>query len=811
MSVSGVVKISVRNLVEFILRSGDLTSGFSSSSRALEGSKIHRRIQKAQGADYQPEVHLVHQVEQKGFVLEISGRADGIILGRDTKEQVIVDEIKSTTKQLEFIEEKDNPLFWAQVKCYAYIYVQQHELKAIEIQLTYCQLNTGEIRTFRQACSDTELADFFADLVKRYFDWAERLRDWGKLRDDSVSHLEFPFSSYRAGQRNLAVAVYKTISARRKLYAQAPTGTGKTIATIFPAVKAIGMGLVEKIFFLTAKTVTRGLAEEAFAKLRLGGLRFKTVTLTAKEKMCFTPGAACTAEECEYARGYFDRVSAALIDMWGTDSFTREMIEKYAYKHDICPFELSLDLSVWVDGIICDYNYVFDPQAYLKRFFNENGGEYCLLIDEAHNLVDRAREMFSAELTKQPFLELKRILKDSLPKLAKAAGGVNSSLLKIGNLCGGFGKEVDRDYWVNKEPPQEIFPVLRKFLGQAEEWLMLNERATFKDALLEAYFAVRVFMRVVECYDERYVSHVEKIGNNVKIKLFCVDPSQLLREVLERGRSSIFFSATLTPLNYFGQILGGEEGDGKITVESPFSRENLCLLVAENISTTYKSRNQTYDAVVECIGLTIGEKMGNYLIFLPSYQYIGEVYRRFCSQYPAVKVICQTSGMKEEERTAFLNAFVPEVEETLVGFAVMGGIFGEGIDLTGQRLVGVVVVGVGLPQVCLERDIIRDFFNEHNGRGFEYAYMYPGMNKVLQAAGRVIRTESDKGVVLLIDERFRHTRYKKLFPQEWCGAIRVRDGREITEKTKLFWNNHEVEACDKGDLVPYYLNLEGKI
>ena len=792
MSINGVVKISVRNLVEFVLRSGDLTSGFgfSSSSRALEGSKIHRRSQKAQGSEYQAEVHLVHQVEQNGCILEISGRADGIILGRDTPEQVIVDEIKSTTKQLEYIAETDNPLFWAQVKCYAYMYGQQHDLAAMEIQLTYCQFTTGEIKNFRRECSNTELAEFFADLVKRYFEWAQRLRDWMVMRDDSAGQLKFPFSSYRTGQRQLAVAVYKTISGGRKLYAQAPTGTGKTIATIFPAVKAVGMGLVEKIFLLTAKTVTRGLAEEGFDKLRRGGLRFKTVTLTAKAKICFTPGAACTADGCEYARGYFDRVNAALVAMWEIDAFTRATIEEYAGRYNICPFELSLDLSLWVDGVICDYNYVFDPRVYLKRFFNENAGEYCFLIDEAHNLVDRAREMFSAELTKQPFLELKRLLKTELPKVAKASGGINSSLLGIGKLCGEFGEETNKDYLVNKDAPQEILPLLRKFLGQAEEWLVLNEQANFKDALLEAYFAVFAFMRVVESYDDRYVTYVEKMGSDVKIKLFCVDPSHLLRQVLERGRSAIFFSATLTPLDYFSQILGGEAEDGKMAAESPFLRENLCLLVADRISTTYKARAQTHDAVVECIGRVIGEKAGNYLVFLPSYRYLGEVYSRFCSHYPEVKVICQKSGMKEEERTSFLNTFVPVGKKTLIGFAVMGGIFGEGIDLTGERLVGAVIVGVGLPQVCMERDIIRDFFNEQNGQGFEYAYMYPGMNKVLQAAGRVIRTESDKGVVVLIDERFAYARYKRLFPQEWRGAVSVGYGREIDTLTQLFWNNH---------------------
>lgn len=781
-----IIKISVRNLVEFILRSGDLTGGgFVSSSRALEGGRIHRKIQKEQGAEYKSEVMLSYQIRRKGLTLEIGGRADGIIT--EDSGAVTIDEIKSTTKPLALLSESDHPLYWAQAKCYAFIYAEEQDLAEITVQLTYCQLDTLEIKRFRQDFTQQELQGFFAELINRYFDWAERLQSWNEVRNASAKELEFPFASFREGQRQLAVTVYKAISQERRLFAQAPTGTGKTIAAIFPAVKAVGQGLIEKIFFLTAKTVTRVLAEEAMERLRKGGLKFKTVTLTAKEKICFMPGTACNPEECPYAKGYFDRVNIALTDSFMDETFTRGLIEEYARKHSICPFEFSLDLALWADTVICDYNYVFDPRVYLKRFFAERG-EYCFLIDEAHNLVDRAREMFSAKLTKRPFLDLKRALKDKLPKLAKAAGAINKGLSDIGKLCADFPQD---NYLVNSEPPEKLMPLLYRFLGLAEEWLSQNEEAEFRDDLMEQYFQVYAFLRVYESYDDKYITYAERASNggkeDVLIKLFCVDPSFLLRQALERGRSAVFFSATLTPLEYFREILGGAEEDGMLKVASPFSKNNLCLLVADTISTTYKMRAHTYEQVVDTIMAAVANKTGNYLVFLPSYQYLRQVYEAFCLKYPDIKTICQTGEMKEEDRTFFLGQFSEANSKTLVGFAVLGGVFGEGVDLPGDRLIGAVIVGVGLPQVCREREIIRDFFAAR-GCGFEFAYMYPGMNKVLQAAGRVIRTETDQGVVVLIDERFSRQRYRRLFPPEWRGAVSVRDSHAAAEQTNKFWN-----------------------
>ena len=789
MSSNRTVKTSVRNLVEFVLRSGDLSSAFAGSSRMVDGSRIHRKIQQSQGSEYKPEVSLAIVVQRPDVTLEISGRADGVITATAEagREQVTIDEIKSVTVELDTIEEDYNLLHWAQAKCYAYIYAAQYDLTAIGVQITYCQVTTLEIKSFKQIYSVEELADFFDSLITQYAMWARRLGDWAEVRNASAQLLQFPFSAFRHGQRQLAVAVYKTLSMGLKLFAQAPTGTGKTMATIFPAVKALGQGHVEKLFFLTAKTVTRQLAEEAFDRLRQIGLRCKTLTLTAKDKTCFMPEAACTPEECPYAEGYYDRITLALNDCWQQEAFTREVVEQIARKHQVCPFELSLDLALWADAVICDYNYVFDPRVYLKRFFNENDGQYCFLVDEAHNLVDRARDMFSAEITKQSFLAIKKSVNQELPQLGKAAGKINTFLLKTGKLCVETSAVGQADYFVREQPLTDIISLLRKFMDLAEKWLAKNQPADFREELLELYFNVNAFLRTFEMYDERYVTYAEKIDKDVKLKLFCVDPSELLRQAVKRGRAAIFFSATLTPLNYFTEILGGEAEDGKITVPSPFDHSNLGLLVADTVSTTYKTREKTYGIVVDSITAAIEARAGNYLVFFPSYRYMEEVYRRFSLKNPLIRVILQMGEMKEEERTEFLRQFSGDNADTLVGFAVLGGVFGEGIDLTGERLVGAVIVGVGLPQVCLEREIIRQWFDRNNRPGFEYAYVYPGMNKVLQAAGRVIRTEQDRGLVLLIDDRFSQPRYRRLFPPEWQGAVSTKNVSKIADRVKRFW------------------------
>ncbi|MCH5138966.1 ATP-dependent DNA helicase, partial [Clostridiaceae bacterium UIB06] len=543
-------------------------------------------------------------------------------------------------------------------------------------------------------------------------------------------------------------------------------------------------GLVSKIFYLTAKTITRGVAEDAIIKMVHGGLELKVVTLTAKDKICFKEKSSCNPEDCEFAKGHFDRANDALNEILNKEKIiNREVIVKYAKKFSICPFEFSLDLALWADCIICDYNYVFDPRVYLRRFFDTEEEGNAILIDEAHNLVDRAREMFSSELSKHPFLELKKIMKSKDVKIAKALDKINSCMVKLRKQC----EVEEKNVYVQKNQIEEIYPFLRRLISQSEEWLTKNNEAEGYEQLLEVYFDSLAFIRISELYDERFITYIEKQGSDVRIKIFCLDPSYLLNECMKRGKAVVLFSATLSPIDYFKKILGGSESDYIIRLPSPFSVDKRKLLIADRISTKYKYRENSSLSIIEYIVAMISAKRGNYIVFFPSYSYMKKVYQEFCEQYPLINTMIQESNMEEEDREKYLSNFSKDNEETLVAFAVLGGIFSEGIDLKGDRLIGTIIVGVGLPQLCLERDIIRDYFKEKNNLGYEYAYMYPGMNKVLQAAGRVIRTEEDKGSILLIDERFNSSSYKSIFPKEWYPNVSVRSVKDIQNNLTEFW------------------------
>ncbi|WP_027624308.1 ATP-dependent DNA helicase [Clostridium lundense] len=773
------IRISVRNLVEFILRSGDLSSTFIGSGRAVDGTRIHQKIQRNKGDNYLPEVSLKRTIEYKGMFITVEGRADGIIKEEDI---VIIDEIKSTTKDLDEIDEDYNPLHFAQAKCYAYIYAKENFIDNIEVQLTYCQVDTGKIKYILKQYSLTELEDFFYSLIEKYFIWADYTRKWVEKRDKSIKSLNFPFSNYRPGQRELAVAVYRTISQNKNIFLQAPTGIGKTISTIFPGIKAMGEGLISKIFYLTAKTITSSVAVEAFNKMENNGLQMKVVTITAKDKVCFKDKANCNGDQCEFAKGHFDRVNKCIMEILKKENLiNRTVIENYAKEYTVCPFELSLDLTLWADCVICDYNYVFDPRVYLKRFFDAGKEDFLFLIDESHNLVDRGRDMFSAELKKEDFLQGKKLTKDSSPKLYKILNKLNSYMLDMSKNCNEEG------FYMQKEEPLDIYSFLRNFIKEGEEWLKGNEKGEGYEELLQLYFDVLAFLRISELYSESYVTYVQKQGKDAIIKLFCLDPSELLREGIKRGKSAVFFSATLTPIKYFKYILGGEEDDYSMRFPSPFSVQNRALMIASNISTRYRNRENSIYKIVEYIKAFICSKKGNYLVFFPSYKYMDMVWKAFEDQCKNIKVIIQGSSMNEQEREEFLNNFDENGEKTLLAFSVLGGIFSEGIDLKGERLSGAIIVGVGLPQICFERDIIMNYFNEKNNNGYEYAYMYPGMNKVLQAAGRVIRSENDKGAILLIDDRFTSKSYLRLFPKEWMKNIIIRDSCQMERVLKEFW------------------------
>ena len=778
-----VIRISVRNLVEFILREGDIdnrTGGGQDPENMQMGSRIHRKIQRQMGSDYQAEVPLKTEIVCDGFTLKIEGRADGLI---HTKEQVMVDEIKGVLRELDRVQEPAG-IHLAQAKCYASMVAEQEEVDEIGVQMTYCQMETEEVKRFQYSYQSNELKVWFDEVIRQYKKWAKFQIEWRKARNASIKGIEFPFP-YRKGQRELAVSVYRTILRKKKLFIQAPTGVGKTISTVFPAVKAVGEELGEKIFYLTAKTITRTVAEQAFETLREQNLKFKVITLTAKEKICFCEETSCNPDDCPYAKGHFDRVNDAVYELlMQEDVMSREVLEAQARKHKVCPFEMALDVSTWVDGVICDYNYVFDPDARLKRFFAEGGaGGYLFLIDEAHNLVERGRQMYSAELCKEDFLAVKKLVKGEAPRFAKRLEACNKILLAMKKECENY-KVLDNISHLGIQ--------LMNVLSEADRYLEECVDKEVRETVLDFYFQVRSFLNIYDGLDENYVVYTEYQENGrFVLKLFCVNPAANLQKCLDKGNSAVFFSATLLPIQYYKRLLSTEKDNYAVYIDSSFDTKKRLLMNGVDVSTRYAMRSrEMYQRYATYIFRVVKAKMGNYLIFFPSYRFMEDVYQEFtqllASDEEEMELVIQQKHMDEEERENFLRAFEMGREKSLIGFGVLGGIFSEGIDLTNEKLIGTLIIGTGLPQVCNEREILKSYFDQKGLYGFDYAYRYPGMNKVLQAAGRVIRTEDDRGVILLLDERFQREKGKEIFPKEWADCERCRLDI-VEEKIRLFW------------------------
>ena len=798
-----IIKISVRNLVEFILREGDIDNrvGRGASAEAMqEGSRIHRKIQRRMGSDYHAEVPLRLVLCEENYDLVIEGRADGIrIQSRNGAEityagnfnhmevnddmEVMIDEIKGVYQKLEHMS---GPVMVhkAQAMCYAYIYALQHEIKKISIQMTYCNLDTEDIRYFTEEFTFEALSEWFSHLIGEYKKWADFQYAWRRLRQASIKKLQFPYE-YRKGQKELAAGVYRTINRKKNLFIQAPTGVGKTISTVFPAVKAVGEGLGDRIFYLTAKTVTGTVARETFELLRKNGYQAKVIQITAKEKMCLCEEMECNPVHCPYAKGHYDRVNDAVYDLLQKeDMLTREVILQQAEEHCVCPFELGLDLATWCDNIICDYNYVFDPNVYLKRFFAEGvKGDYIFLVDEAHNLVERSREMYSAALYKEDFLEIKKIMKRYQPKLEADFNKCNKILLDYKREC--------EKYVLYDNIGNFVFALMR-LASNLDEFLQKPMEFPERKTVTEFYLNVRNFLNIHELVDSHYVIYSEHTEDGrFMLKLYCVDPSLNLQSCINKGNATIFFSATLLPIQYYKSLLSTKEDNYAVYAETAFTEEQKLLLVGRDVSSKYTRRNQTeFSKIASYIKKTALTKQGNYMVFFPSYKMMQQVYEAFLElDTEEIDIVLQEIGMKEEAREFFLAEFAKERRHSLVAFCVMGGIFGEGIDLKHEQLIGAIVVGTGLPQISNEREILMNYYEERSGQGFDYAYRYPGMNKVLQAAGRVIRTTEDVGVIELLDERFLQSDYRALFPREWEN-FDICTVENVEEKVEAFWTLH---------------------
>ena len=839
------VKVSVRSLVEFILREGDIDNRIAHDAveAMQEGGRLHRKIQRAQGSDYHPEVPLSYTYIDKSRIsdtisdsldcpenidittITVDGRADGIIDG----DIITIDEIKGTYRHLDKMEYPDN-VHLAQAKCYAFIYANENELYNIAVQMTYVNMDTEEIKRFNYTFFYAELEQWFEALMREYMKWVELEQDWKEKRNASVKTVDFPYE-YREGQKELVTHVYHTIAHGKKLFLEAPTGVGKTIATVFPAVKAIGEGKAQRIFYLTAKTITRTVASDTVSLLREKGLRFKSIVLTAKDKICFMDERNCNPEACPYAKGHFDRVNDAMYAMLSErEDYDRSTIEEYAERYKVCPFEFALDISLFCDCIICDYNYLFDPHVSLKRFFSEGkDADSIFLIDEAHNLVDRGRGMYSAELNKADVLSIKREVKGLDATLSRRLDSCNKELLKLkkeldaASFMSSDGMS-DRPLRVNRRAEEyqkgyKIFEDVSALARSVERlydrlmhFLENREQGPVREAVLEFYFDICHFLYIYELLDRRYTIYGYYNRDDFCLRLFCVDPSGNLAECMSKGVSSVLFSATLLPIQYYKSLLGGEEGDYEVYAHSTFDPNKRGLYLAQGVTTRYTERGkEQYTNIARYIHDIVMAHGGKYMVFFPSYRFLDDVYKAYTERYAedeafsGVKLLIQSDHMTEEERENFLKEFATEDSadhtgqynseesdavkdrDSLLGFCVLGGIFSEGIDLQGDSLIGSIIVGTGIPMVCEENELIKRYFDELDGEGMKYAYIYPGFNKVLQAAGRVIRTHDDVGIVALLDYRFGYSSYKKLFPREWDN-IRNISNDNVAWELNAFWN-----------------------
>lgn len=759
------IKLSVRELVEFVYKSGDISARNLSLDRAMEGIRAHKILQSQMGDGYRKEFYLKSEFIFKDIMFFIEGRADGILTQDD---EVTIDEIKSTYTDLGLIDEEYRTANMAQAKCYAYMYGLMYDLSKLSVQVRYYNLDTKETKTIKQAFGLEELKTFFYGLLETYLDWAETIISLGKERDRTIEEAAFPFKDYRKGQREFSVAVYRTIEAGKKLFAQAPTGVGKTVSVLFPAIKSLH-GKNSKIFYLTAKSTTKTIAFNTVKIMHEKGLRLRTAVITAKDKICFMEERKCEPEYCPYAKGYYDKLNIPLRETLKNDClYDREFIEDLAKKHELCPFELSLDLAYMSDIVICDYNYYFDPGVGLQREDTFNKDKDIVLIDEAHNLEDRARDMYSPEIIKEVFYEVYKRMKTE-KSLRKELYNINRKFIDI-------RKSIDKAQ-ILQGPPEELINALRKFTVKAEKYFNENKGEKVPEELTDIYFQSVFFIKISEIADDNFCYYADKTNNITRVKLFLIDPSQILKEIQKKARSSIFFSATLTPLKYFRYMLGGDEDDHILRISSPFRRENLNLMISSDISMKYTLRDSNIEKACEYINTLITERKGNYLVFFPSYHFMNKVYSTYETLYDTSSITLQCRGIEEDDQKEITDRF--ENERNVVVFTVVGGVFSEGIDLPLDKLIGAVIIGTGIPQISFERNIIKAFFDEKMNTGYDYAYKYPGFNKVLQSAGRVIRTEEDKGIVLLIDSRFCQYTYLKLFPDHWKHYKKIKTSEDI--------------------------------
>lgn len=772
------VHISAKEIAELLYGSGNITSDRLMMVRAEEGIQIHQFWQSQYTDNDQKEVVVAAEYRADDFLIDISGRIDGITI-RDG--EVILEEIKSTRMDLELIDETTTPAHLVQAKLYAYMYCFANNINKIIVRLTYITVQDHDVKMIDKSLTFKTLERYFIKTMTEYLDWVKVIDQHEEARMKSIAGLNFPFADYRSNQRELMGHVYRSIMDKDILYAIAPTGIGKTIAVLFSSLKTINVPR-QKIFYLTAKNDGKRVAIDTVDLLEKSGLVAKTCEITAKDSMCLLKERDCDPEVCKYAKGYYNRIYKAIDDIFRNESLlTKEKIITYGKHHRVCPFELSLDISNYCDIIIADYNYAFDPRAHLIRYFEDTTYEPILLVDEAHNLVSRSREMYSATLTNETFQTLLALTKGMKP----------SPKAEINRILDYFGEvdlellEVDfvRKYEVNAMLILQLKKLIRKF----DQAFSDERKFPNKNLVTPLYFDLYQFVKINEYYNEQFVFLLEKAGSLTSVSIKCLNAAEFILDTAKnRSRSTVFFSATLDPIHYYKTLL--TQGKGKdIKMMSSFPQENLFLVAVDDVSTRYNDRDNSIDRIVKTIEILCSGKKGNYIVFFPSYVYMNRILDNLDLDSSEYDLIIQKREMSLRDRHETIDLFKTASDKTQVGFFVMGGVFGESIDLIGDQLSGVLIVGVGLPMIAPFNNVLKSHFDEEFSSGFDFAYTYPGINKVIQAVGRVIRSETDRGVAILLDDRFTTRRYLSLYPKEWNHLEVINDNNELEKKIRKFW------------------------
>ena len=755
--------------------------------------KVTDHLTKKYGLAYTEAVSLSRTVSRGGLFYEVGGICDGI-LRKDGRVYVCINRMVSDYTahvQSDMLAESIG-----NAVAFAYMLAESEMLGSVGFLLTLYH-NQNDIRPIEKQYARSELSAAFLRLIDLHRPFAALAAERVLVRLPAAKAQAFPYREMREQQRDFIVEVLRAVKLAGKAVIEAPTGTGKTMAALYPAVKALGNGYAEKIFYFTSKTTTALAAIDAAKKLsEISGIR--AVQISAKERCCpikLRDPMKCTPEKCPRANGHYKRTADAIADVVTAHKvIDAATVEEYASKYSICPYEFSLDLSEHCDIVICDCNYLIDAAAYFRRYFSpgdEKDPKYIFLFDEAHNLPDRAKASFGAELR---LTKIRRFLNEvrAVPQnpVTEALASLEFYIDSMRELCADSTEEgedgISRGYTTSNAFDRQLHELLTAFVKAADRYVHSPAFGSLPDSLFDLTADAKKYITSLEMFDECFVHTVSVQGSEVVTKLLCLDPAKRLGERCKHAVASIFFSATLTPIEYYASLYGAADA-AKLKLDCPYDRANLCVCIMDKLSVKYQYRSQNASAVADAVYSTVSRRDGNYMVYFPSYEYMTEVQTVFKYKYPHLKTVLQAKNMSEEARRAFLDAFRAGGRQTLIGFSVLGGIYSEGIDLVGDRLIGSVIVGVGLTKPTNESEVVREYYENKYEAGKEYAYIYPGFNRVLQAAGRVIRTETDRGVVVFIDERYAEPTYKELLPEQYRTAKFVGDTPSLERVLQKFW------------------------